>query len=106
MRNAQGVGRALLPTIRDLMVDRRANHAIAAVKEAVHVGPAKCGRPRNPGGPELRPPYDSNRHVAGPRDGAGAGDRRVVERVVGDSVIGVLMTGVQSGIPRGTGRAD
>ena len=42
------------------MIDRRANYAIAPVKERVRIRPAKGGRARGTCAPELRPSNDAN----------------------------------------------
>ena len=64
MRDADRVGRALLPAIGDLMIERRAEHAVPAMEECVHVRTAERGRARRAGAAELRSTDEAKRQVA------------------------------------------
>src|SRR5262245_62659740 len=98
MRYAQRIGDPLLPSVGNLMFQRRTNHAVASMEERVHVRAAERGGARCAGAPELGAANQTERHIARGRHASVARNRRVVELVVGDTVGGVLAARVQTAV--------
>src|SRR5439155_24327696 len=63
MRHADRIGRALLPPIGDLMVERGAEDAVAAMEEDVHIRPAERRSAWHAGAAELGPADEAQRHI-------------------------------------------
>ena len=88
------------------MLERRANHAITAMKERIHIRAAeRCGA-RHAGAPEFRAPNKTHRHGVRRRHAAIARNRRVAEIVVGHTIGGVLPACVQAPVPLAARKTD